>query len=183
MPAAESPLDSPEQTGTHYSDWSNAAGPAARAPNPPQDVDGLPIWKGPEGRIVAYDMNTGAIKWVIPNGDAPQADQDAIRNHPLLRGVNMTPEIYNRGRSGQATMVASPNLLFVTGMTADDTPSLFAVDKMTGERLGAVELPGFPRYGMSSWVHDGHQIILVQLEDGLAAFGLPAAMPQAAAGH
>jgi glucose dehydrogenase len=183
MPAAESPLDNPEQSGTHYSDWSNAAGPAARAPNPRQDVDGLPIWKGPEGRIVAYDMNTGTIKWVIPNGDAPEADQDAIRNHPLLRGVTMTPEIYNRGRSGQAAMVASPNLLFATGMTADDTPVLFAIDKMTGQRVGTVEIPGASRYGMSSWVHDGHQVVLVQLEDGLAAFGLPAAMPQAAGGH
>jgi quinoprotein glucose dehydrogenase len=183
MPANESPLDSPEQSGSTYSPWSNAAGPAARAPNPPQDVDGLPIWKGPEGRIVAYDMNTGTIKWVIPNGDAPQDEQDRIRNHPLLRGANIDESAYNRGRPGQATMVASPNLLFVTGMTADDTPSLFAVDKMTGERVGAVELPGFPRYGMSSWVHDGHQVILVQLENGLAAFGTPAALPQAGGAH
>jgi hypothetical protein len=36
---------------------------------------------------------------------------------------------------------------------------------------------------MSSWVHDGHQIVLVQLDDGPAAFGLPAAMPQAGGGH
>jgi glucose dehydrogenase len=183
MPASESPLDSPEQTGTHYSDWSNAAGPAARAPMPAQDVDGLPIWKGPEGRIVAYDMNAGTIKWVIPNGDAPQDEQDMIRNHPLLRGVNIDESVYNRGRPGQATMVASPNLLFVTGVTADGTPSLFAIDKMTGERVGAVEMPGTSRYGMSSWVHDGHQVILVQLDNGLAAFGLPAAMPQALGGH
>jgi hypothetical protein len=128
-------------------------------------------------------MNSGEIMWVIPNGDAPQDEQDAIRNHPLLRGLELDESVYNRGRSGQATMVASPNLLFVTGMTADETPSLFAVDKQTGLRVGQVELPGFPRYGMSSWVHDGHQIILVQLGDGLAAFGLPAAMPQAGGGH
>jgi quinoprotein glucose dehydrogenase len=183
MPAAESPLDGPEQSGTRYSDWSNAAGPAARAGNPRQDVDGLPIWKGPEGRIVAYDMNSGEIKWMIPNGDAPQAEQDAIRNHPLLRGLDLEPSVYNRGRSGQATMVASPTLLFLTGMTADDTPSLFAIDKQTGERVGQIELPRLPRYGMSSWVHDGHQIVLVQLDDGPAAFGLPAAMPQAGGGH
>ncbi|MGD2045632.1 MAG: PQQ-binding-like beta-propeller repeat protein [Gemmatimonadota bacterium] len=183
MPSNESPLDSPEQTGTRYSDWSNAAGPGARGPQVQQDVEGLNIWKGPVGRIVAYDMNTGEIEWVIPNGDAPQDDQDFIRNHPLLRGLDLDESVYNRGRRGQATMVASPNLLFVTGQTADDTPSLFAVDKATGERVGQIELPELPRYGMSSWEHDGHQVILVQLSDGLAAFGLPSAMPQALGGH
>jgi quinoprotein glucose dehydrogenase len=183
MPAVESPLDGPEQSGTRYSDWSNAAGPAARAPNPPQTVDGLPIWKGPEGRIVAYDLNSGTIQWMIPNGDAPTEEQEMIRNHPLLRGLNLDASVYNRGRSGQATMVATPNLLLLTGMTADNTPSLFAIDKRTGERLAQVELPELPRYGMSSWEHNGHQYIIVQLSNGLAAFGLPAAMPQAGGAH
>jgi hypothetical protein len=36
---------------------------------------------------------------------------------------------------------------------------------------------------MSSWVHRDHQVILVQLPDGLAAFGLPAAAPGAAEAH
>jgi quinoprotein glucose dehydrogenase len=49
---------------------------------------------------------------------------------------------------------------------------------MTGERVGAVEIPGLSRYGMSSWEHEGHQYIIIQLGDGIAAFGLPAAMPQ-----
>ncbi len=181
MPATDSPLDSPEQTGTVYSDWSNAAGPAAaagrgRAPT----LDGLDIWKGPVGRIVAYDMNKGTILWTIPNGDAPQREQDMIRNHPLLQGV---PNVMvNRGRPGEAAMVASPNLLFATGQTADNAPKLFAIDKMTGERVGEIPIPAQSRYGMSSWEHDGHQYILVQLQDGLAAFGLPAAMPQATGG-
>jgi len=60
---------------------------------------------------------------------------------------------------------------------------LFGIDKMTGERIGAVEIPGISRYGMSSWEHNGHQYIIIQLQDGLAAFGLPAAMPQASGGH
>ena len=96
--------------------------------------------------------------------------------------MEVDESVYNRGRAGQATLVASPTLLFATGTTADNTPSLFAIDKQTGERVGTVELPGLPRYGMSSWEHDGHQVILVQLNDGLAAFGLPAAAP-AEGGH
>jgi hypothetical protein len=39
------------------------------------------------------------------------------------------------------------------------------------------------RYGMSSWEHNGHQYVIIQLSDGLAAFGLPAAIPQAGAAH
>jgi hypothetical protein len=179
MPASESPLDSPEQTGVTYSDWSSARGNAGG--RGPVTLDGLDIWKGPVGSIVAYDMNTGDIVWRIPNGDAPQEEQDFIRNHPLLQGV---PNVMvNRGRSGHAAMVASPNLLFLSGQTADDEPKLFAVDKRTGERVGEIPLPGLTRYGMSSWEHDGHQYIIIQLQDGLAAFGLPAAMPPAAEAH
>jgi quinoprotein glucose dehydrogenase len=178
MPASESPLDSPEQTGVTYSDWSaGQGGPRARFPQ----LDGLDIWKGPAGRITAIDMNTGEHLWVIPYGEAPQQEQDFIRNHPLLQGV---PNVMvNRGRAGLAPMTTTPNLLLYAGQTADNTPMLFAIDKMTGQQVGAVEIPGQSRYGMSSWEHNGHQYIIVQLTDGLAAFGLPAAMPQAGVAH
>ena len=36
-------------------------------------------------------------------------------------------------------------LLFATGVAADNTPSLFAIDKQTGERVGQIELPSLPR--------------------------------------
>jgi glucose dehydrogenase len=178
MPASESPLDSPEQTGVTYSDWSAGRGGGQGGRGRAPTVDGLDIWKGPVGRISAIDLNTGEYLWVIPNGDAPRAEQEAIRSHPLLQGVPNIDEIANRGRGGHAAMVVSPNLLFASGMTADNEPHLFAIDKRTGERVGQIPLPGQTRYGMSSWEHDGHQYIIVQLQDGLAAFGLPAAMPQ-----
>ena len=172
MPAIESALDSPLQTGVTHSDWSSAEG-LTTGPGSDATLDGLEIWKGPVGRIVAYDLNTGEIQWTIPNGDAPQEEQDFIRNHPLLQGV---PDVmYNRGRLGHAAMVATPNLLLVSGQTADDEPKLFAVDKETGERLGEVAIPGITRYGMSSWMHEGRQYVIVQLQDGLAAYGLPGA--------
>jgi quinoprotein glucose dehydrogenase len=177
MPASESPLDSPEQTGVTYSEYSRGSGGGGRGGGP-TDLEGLDIWKGPDGRIVAYDMNRGEILWVIPNGDAPQEDQDFIRNHPLLQDIEMDESIYNRGRGGHSAMVVSPNLLFASSVDAEGQPMLFAIDKMTGERVGAVEIPGQSRYGMSSWAHDGHQYIIVQLQDGIAAYGLPAAMPQ-----
>jgi quinoprotein glucose dehydrogenase len=80
-------------------------------------------------------------------------------------------------------MVVTPNLLLASGQTADNQNSLFAIDKRTGERVGTIEIPGVTRYGMSSWEHNGHQYVIIQLSDGLAAFGLPAAIPQAGAAH
>jgi glucose dehydrogenase len=190
MPANESPLDGPEQTGTTYSEWSAGRGqaPAGGGGGGGRGrggvtLDGLDLFKGPVGRISAIDLNTGDYLWVIPHGDAPQAQQDAIRNHPLLQGVPNIDQIANRGRQGHSAMTVSPNLLFATGMTADNTPSLFAIDKRTGQRVGSVEIPGQSSYGMSSWEHNGHQVILVQLQSGLAAFGLPAAAPGAEEAH
>ena len=172
-PGVTSPMDSPEQSGKTHSDWVAVATTVpggARATFDGQP-NGLPIWKGPAGRITAIDMNTGEHLWMIPNGDASQQQQDAIRNHPLLQGVEGVE--VNRGRGGHSTMVASPTLLFATGQTADGTWSLFAIDKETGERVGTVDIPGSTRYGMSSWMHEGKQYIIIQLNDGLAAMALP----------
>jgi glucose dehydrogenase len=165
---AESPRDGPGQSGTTYSDWA-ARGTTVPGGGRPT-VDGLSIWKGPVGRIVAIDMNTGDHLWTIPHGDASQQQQDMIRNHPLLQGVEGVE--VNRGRPGHAAMVVTPELLIASGQTADGTQSLFAIDKRTGERVGSVSLPGATRYGMSSWVHEGQQVLLIQLGGGLAAFGV-----------
>ena len=201
IPGAESPLDTPEQTGTTLSQWINqrgggggdgggrggGGGDAGAAGGrgggggggrgggaggvSPESIDGLPIWKGPVGRISAIDMNTGEYLWVIPNGDAPQAQQDAIANHPLVQGV---PNVMvNRGRNGHSAMTVTPTLLFASGQTADNTPSLFAINKLTGERLATIELPGQTSYGMSTWMHDGRQYVIIQLGGGLAALALP----------
>jgi quinoprotein glucose dehydrogenase len=178
MPARESPLDSPEQTGVTYSDWSAASG--GGRPRFPT-LDGLNIWKGPYGRITAIDMNTGEHLWVVPSADAPQQEQDMMRNHPLLQGV---PNVeYNQGRSYLAPMTVTPNLLLAASVNADNEPVLRGIDKRTGATLAEVPIPGVSRYGMSSWEHNGHQYIIVQLQDGLAAFGLPAAMPAAGDAH
>ena len=79
----------------------------------------------------------------------------------------------NPGRRGHAALTVTPTLLFASGQTSDGIPHLFAIDKRTGDRLGAVEIPGSPRYGMSTWVHEGKQHVIVQLSDGLAAMALP----------
>ena len=167
LPGPESDMDSPMMTGTTLSRWIRGA---EGGDNAPEDIDGLSIWKGPSARITAIDMNTGEHLWVQPVGESAQAQQDAIRNHPLLQGV---PNVEtNRGR-GRAIMVVTPTMLVASGQTADNEDVIYAIDKLTGERMGQVPIPGSTGYGMSSWVHEGKQYILVQLEDGLAAMALP----------
>ena len=184
MPAIESSLDGDHQTGTTHSAFSRdtTTGPGTgggRRNANSETIDGLSIWKGPVGRITAIDMNTGEHLWVIPNGDASEAQQEALRNHPLLQGVPNAPT--NPGRGGHAVMTVTPNLLLASGQTSDNTWHLFAIDKQTGERVGAIEIPGPTRYGLSSWVHDGEQYVILQLDDGLAAYAInpPVARGQA----
>jgi quinoprotein glucose dehydrogenase len=175
MPGAKSPLNEKNQTGTTPSEWSRAVGAAAgrsRQVSPERaTIDGLSIWKGPVGRITAIDMNTGEHAWVIPNGDADPEVQKTIREHPLLQGVAGVP--INPGRPGFPVMVVTPTLLITAGQTSDGTWNLFALDKRSGARVGAVKIAGATGYGMSSWMHEGRQYVLVQLQDGLAAMALP----------
>src|SRR5688572_22656832 len=132
---------------------------------------GLPAWKGLVGRISAIDLNTGEYLWVKPYGDAPQQQQDAIRNHPLLKGVsNVDP---NLGRNAQGGLIVTATMLLAPGQTADGSTKLFAIDKKTGQRLGAVTTAGLSRYGMMTYMHQGKQYIVVQLSNGLQAFALP----------
>jgi quinoprotein glucose dehydrogenase len=140
------------------------------APAAGDPLGGLPIFKGPVGRITAIDLNTGEHLWVKPYGDAPQEQQDAIRSAPMLKGVNVDPNI---GRTGLGGLVVTATMLLAPGQTADGTPHLFAIDKRTGNRLGKIPTAGVSRYGMMTYMHQGKQYVVVQLSNGLQAFALP----------
>ena len=62
MPAKDSELEELEQTGRTFSDWAAVATTVRGGAD--ATLDGLPIWKGPFGRITAIDMNTGEHLWV-----------------------------------------------------------------------------------------------------------------------
>jgi len=147
-------------TGTTVLDWASGTGIGAPS------VNGLPIFKPPYGRITAIDMNTGEHLWWIPNGDTP----DNIRNNPALEGI----DIGETGRSGHSAMMVTPTLLLASGQGSDGTPYLYAIDKATGERLGAVEIPGVARYGLMAYEHEGRQYVVVQIPGSLVALALPA---------
>jgi quinoprotein glucose dehydrogenase len=159
-----------QQKGVQSAGEGGGGGFGGQKIDPNDPLAGLPLFKGPVGRISAIDLNTGNYLWVIPNGDAPQAQQDAIRNNPLLKGVKVDPNV---GRAGLGGLITTATMLLAPGQTADNTPKLFAIDKKTGKRLGAITTAGQQRYGMMTYMHQGKQYIVVQISNGLQAFALP----------
>ena len=171
--APASAYDSPKMTGKTISPW--AAPGAATLPQPQLAPDsplrGIPsIFKGPVGRITAIDLNTGEHLWMIPNGEMSQEQQNAFRNNPLMKGVNIDP---NLGRANHAALMATPTLLFATGQTADNRPHLFAIDKKTGKRVGAVATPNQGEYGLMTYSHQGKQYVILPVAGGYTAMALP----------
>ena len=137
--------DNEKMTGKTLSPWAVARGGGGDGGAPPPKPDpsdplfGIPdLFKGPLGKIVAIDMNTGEHLWMIPHGDTDAKQQEAFRNNPLLKGVNVDT---NWGRRGHAALAATSTLLFASGTTADNRPHLFAIDKKTGKRVGQVATP------------------------------------------
>ncbi len=144
-------------------DWVSVGPGGVRGPQ------GLPIFKPPYGTITAIDLNTGDHVWQIPNGHTP----DAIRNHPLLEGV----DVGNTGARSHATkLVTSTLLMYAEGRGA--APVFRAVDKMTGEELGAVEIPGSTVTAPMTYMHEGAQYVVMAinrrgLPGSLVALRLP----------
>jgi quinoprotein glucose dehydrogenase len=160
-------------TGKTVADWVTGRGEGgggAPKPIPNDPLAGIPdLFKGPLGRIVAIDMNTGEHLWMIPHGDMNAKQQEAFRNNPMLKGMNVNT---NWGRRGHAAMAASSTLLFATGMTADDKPHLFAIDKKTGKRIGQVPTERVGTYGLMTYMHNGKQYIVMPRNGGYTALAL-----------
>ena len=69
-------------------------------------------------------------------------------------------------------MLVTRTLFMYTSEASDGTPMLFFHDKVTGEELGSVEIPGVVNYGMSTYVHEGKQYIMLQTASTLTAMAL-----------
>ena len=148
-----------EPTGVTLSRFAAASGgPSPRHPA------GIPLWKPPYSRITAIDLNSGDHLWMKPAGYTP----DRIKDLPALDGM----DIGNTGSGAVGQMVATGNMLMYSNVASDGTPHLFALDKNTGEELAAVEVPAGTRYGMSSWVHEGKQYVILQTGSTLTALAL-----------
>jgi len=78
--------------------------------------------KPPYAHLVAIDLNAGEIVWKVPFGEGSRE----MREHPLLRGVELPERLGTRGNSGP--MVTKGGLVFLGG----GAPYLYAFDKATG---------------------------------------------------
>ena len=78
------------------------------------NVMGLPLIKGPYGRITAINLNTGDHAWMIPNGKPA----DNLVNNPALKAANI--DASNWG-GGQRSPILVTKTMLVEG---SDGPAL-----------------------------------------------------------
>ena len=74
---------------------------------------------------------------------------------------------------GGRSVLAASSLVFAAGQTADNRPHLFAIDKKTGKRVGAVATPRLGQYGLMTYVHNGKQYVVLPVNGGYTALALP----------
>jgi quinoprotein glucose dehydrogenase len=146
--------------GATFSDYASLRSDQVRHP------DGVPMFKPPYSHITAIDMNTGEQLWQLPIGETP----DRIANNPAMAGIELPEGGTGTGRN--AAMAVTKTVFMYTSQASDDTPMLFFVDKLTGEQIGSVEIPARVNYGMSTYVHEGKQYIMLQTGAKLTAMVL-----------
>jgi quinoprotein glucose dehydrogenase len=153
------------------------AGPAAPvSPTPgraPDSVNysgalgGIPLTKPPYASLVAVDLNRGDIAWKVPFGEGSQA----IRQHPLLKGVTLPERLGTTGNMGP--MVTAGGLVFIGG----GDPYLYAFDTATGREIARVATPQRTTANpMTYRTRAGRQFVVIASGTGtdgtLAAFTL-----------
>jgi len=139
--------------------------PASQAPPSTVDaisIDGLPIVKGPYGRITAIDLNRGVHVWTRPNGDGP-------RFHPLLKDLNLPP----LGYPNRPAPLLTRTLLFlgegsdaISGTAGVDWTwgtKFRAYDKATGSVIWEMDLPSGTTAGPMTYMLNGKQFIVVSV--------------------
>jgi len=131
---------------------------------------GLPLWKPPYSRMTAIDMHTGDHVWMTPLGNG-----DRLRNHPMLRDLDLPPLGGDWGRTGPlltATLLIQP---LVAGGTTGG-PRLAAYDKATGAEVASLDLPGGALGAPMTYLLDGAQYIALTVGGrvpGLITLRLP----------
>jgi glucose dehydrogenase len=145
-----------------------------------QGLEGLPIVKPPYGVLSAIDVNKGDLLFQVPHGDTP----DTIRNHPLLKGLN----IGKTGQGGSVGVLITKTLVIVgdpqvttrgEGTSARRGGYLRAYDKKTGAQVGEVYMPSQISGSPMTYQVDGRQYIVVAVSGaGYTGEYISFALPQ-----
>ncbi len=144
---------------------ASAPAPAAGGgEGPVLTVQGLPLSKPPYGKLNAVNLDRGEIVWQVPNGETP----DVVRNHPLLRGMNIP-----RTGQGSTPGVLVTGSLVIVGETQFTTTAshprgamLRAYDKTSGAEVGAVFMSAPQSGSPMTYSTGGRQYIVVAISGG-----------------
>src|SRR6201999_4249018 len=121
-------------------------------------IEGIPLMKPPYGVVTALDLVKGTMLWQVPHGETP----DAIKNHPLLKGVT----IPRTGQSGILGTLTTKTLVIVgdCGLFTDEHgrkgARLRAYDKATGQERGAVFMDKVQTGAAMTYMHNGKQYLV-----------------------
>ncbi|HUR33824.1 MAG TPA: PQQ-binding-like beta-propeller repeat protein [Vicinamibacterales bacterium] len=171
----------PPKPGQSDMDFIRGQAPLPQGESARLEVQGLPITRPPYGIIAAIDMDQGHVRWKIAHGETP----DAVRNHPLLKGLNLP----RTGRPGYAGTLVTRTLLIAGETSFGPTPGarrgalLHAYDKATGADAGAVYLEAPQEGSPMTYMLDGRQYLVVPISGAghpgeLVAFRAPAVQPR-----
>jgi quinoprotein glucose dehydrogenase len=139
-------------------------------------IGGVSIVKPKElGGVTAYNLNSGDKIWWIPNGGQMRPVTSA---DPLFAGISLPPI---PAGNGQAQVINTRTLVIYgtgrSGGAPNATPELYALDKMTGKQVGAVQIPSKTSAVPMTFMHDGKQYIVfatgVGSNTSLVALTLP----------
>jgi quinoprotein glucose dehydrogenase len=134
---------------------------------PVETIQGVPLWKPPYGRVTAIALNTGEHLWMAPAGDLAQSN-------PVLQQLGLK----SLGRPARGHLLLTKTLLIVgqEGSTQREggkpgavttpnfeihDPKLCAYDKMTGNVVGEVSLPGNATAAPMTYMLNGKQFVVV----------------------
>lgn len=156
-------------------DWINGAGGEGGRR---LAVENLPIIRPPWGQISAIDLNKGEILWQTVHGET----DDAVKNHPALKGVTI-PRTGRPGRVGvltTKTLVMAGDGGMATHPNGQRSGMFRAYDKLTGKEIGAVPIPGPQTGSPMTYMHEGKQYIVVAVSgQGSAAELIGLTLPDA----
>jgi quinoprotein glucose dehydrogenase len=171
IPSTTAPYLSALQPGGERSEMQYIAAGGLGGPN----VMGLPLIKGPYGRITAINLNTGDHAWMIPNGKPA----DSLLNNPALKAAGI--DASNWGGGQRSPILITKTLLF------EGSDTLRAIDKKSGAVINEMPLGANLTGGTMTYSINGRQFLVAVVGGaqggGSELVGLALPLPGAAGGR